>query len=128
MSKFDSFVFGGESDDEDFEDEAIATDELSRYFRLRRDKTVKNPIAWWKDKQVENDGFPQLSRLALDILSIPAMATETERLFSLAKLLMTSQRLSLADESVCQTLCLKSWMGHVQIPFGGIIRASTRLG
>jgi hypothetical protein len=44
--------------------------------------------------------FPTVSQLALDILAIPAMATDCERSFSLAKLTWTSQRLSMTAETL----------------------------
>ena len=45
-------------------------------------------------KWLGNKGiFPRLSKLALDIFAISAMASDCERAFSSAKLAMTSQRI-----------------------------------
>jgi hypothetical protein len=49
------------------------------------------------------------------------MATETERTFNLAKLVMTSQRQSLSDDIINEILCLKQWLRRGTIQLGGII-------
>ncbi|KFA56716.1 hypothetical protein S40293_09547, partial [Stachybotrys chartarum IBT 40293] len=59
-------------------------DELGVYMRqgpVRRENL--NPILWWKGHQEE---YPRLSKLALDILAIPAMSVDPERTFSVTKL------------------------------------------
>jgi hypothetical protein len=53
--------------------------------------------------------YPNLSKLALDILSIPAMSAEVERLFSATKLTITDLRTRLGLNMVEALLCLKSW-------------------
>ncbi|RYC80017.1 hypothetical protein BFJ63_vAg17098 [Fusarium oxysporum f. sp. narcissi] len=60
--------------------------ELQRYYRLEPEQ-VDDPIRWWID---HSNAFPRLSRFALDILAIPAMSTDCERAFSLAKLTIRS--------------------------------------
>jgi len=49
--------------------------ELERYLRLEPQET-EDPIEWWMAHQGQ---FPTVSQLALDILAIPAMATDCER-------------------------------------------------
>jgi hypothetical protein len=44
--------------------------------------------------------FPNLSKMALDILSIPAMAADPERLFSSAGLTVTDRRNHLSINSI----------------------------
>ena len=46
--------------------------------------------------------------MALDILLIPAMSAEPERLFSGAKILITDRRNRLSIESIKALECLKS--------------------
>jgi hypothetical protein len=45
--------------------------ELERYYRLEPE-LVNDPVRWWID---HSNAFPRLSRFALDVLTIPAMAT-----------------------------------------------------
>ena len=50
--------------------------------------------------------------MALDILSIPAMSVEPERLFSGAGITVTERRNRLGAESIEALECLKSWLGN----------------
>ena len=53
-----------------------------RDFPTRKDEQVDDdPEMWW----VANDGkFPLLSRLALDLLAVPAVSAAPERFFAIA--------------------------------------------
>jgi hypothetical protein len=53
--------------------------------------------------------FPHLSLMAIDLLSIPAMSAEPERVFSGAKLTITDQRARLQGTTIEALECLKSW-------------------
>jgi hypothetical protein len=64
---------------------------------------------WWMEERQKRD-FPNLSRMALDILSIPAMAADPERLFSSAGLTVTDRRNHLSIESIEALECIKSWV------------------
>jgi hypothetical protein len=90
--------------------------ELERYYRLEPEQ-VNDPIQWWIDHR---NAFPRLSRFALDILAIPAMATDCERAFSLAKLTITSQRHSLLGSSIESVQLLKNWIRGGRITLGGL--------
>ncbi|KAJ3454567.1 hypothetical protein MRS44_013167 [Fusarium solani] len=88
--------------------------ELERYLRLEPQE-IEDPIEWWMARQGQ---FPMVSQLALDILAIPAMATDCERSFSLAKLTLTSQRLSMTAETLEKLQCLKNWVRHGAVKLG----------
>lgn len=90
--------------------------ELERYYRLEPED-VTDPIQWWVDHR---SAFPQLSRFALDVLAIPAMATDCERAFSLAKLTVTSQRHSLLGSTVEELQLLKNWVRGGCVTLGGL--------
>lgn len=47
--------------------------------------------------------------MALDVLSIPAMAADPERLFSSAGLTVTDRRNNLSIETIEALECIKSW-------------------
>jgi hypothetical protein len=60
-------------------------DEYDRYKSLHPIKDAfRKPLEWWRDHL---DEYPTLSRMALDLFSVPAMSSECERVFSLAKLI-----------------------------------------
>ncbi|KAJ0126498.1 hypothetical protein HZ326_30399 [Fusarium oxysporum f. sp. albedinis] len=78
--------------------------ELERYYRLEPEQ-VDDPVLWWID---HSNAFPRLSRFALDVLAIPAMSTDCERAFSLAKLTVSSQRHYLLGSSIESIQLLKN--------------------
>ena len=99
-----------------YEDDGEEDGELQRYYRLRINTNDVDAIQWWVDRRAE---FLRLSRLALDILAIPAMAADCERVFSVAKLMITSQRHALHDDTIERMQMLKHWAGEGAISFGG---------
>ena len=66
-------------------------------------------MRWWADRRAD---FSRLSRLALDILAIPAMAADCERVFSIAKLMITSQRHRLQALTIEMMQLLKHWVAE----------------
>jgi hypothetical protein len=94
---------------------AMATgSELDRYMRMETQDT-DDPVGWWMAHQ---QSFPVLSKLALDVFAIPAMASDCERSFSLAKLSLISQRLSMSPTTLEALQCLKNWTRHGAIKLG----------
>ncbi|KJZ68549.1 hypothetical protein HIM_12056 [Hirsutella minnesotensis 3608] len=69
---------------------------------------ISDPLKWWLEP-AQRRRFPNLSLMAIDILSIAPMSTETERLFSKSKATMTDQRGSMGIETVNLLECLRSW-------------------
>ncbi|KAJ0121808.1 Uncharacterized protein HZ326_31680, partial [Fusarium oxysporum f. sp. albedinis] len=71
-------------------------DEVKEYLEepIYEDEAVEDPFEWWRQREKD---FPRLARMAYDLLSIPSTACECERVFSLAKLLVGTQRHSLQD-------------------------------
>jgi hypothetical protein len=73
-----------------------------------------DPIGWWLEKP-QQDAFPylskMLSRMALDLLSVPAMSADVEHLFSAAKITLTDRRNRMGMVLMEALECLKSWLG-----------------
>ncbi|KZL66453.1 transposase-like protein [Colletotrichum incanum] len=98
-------------------------DELELYLR-QRPETGLDPIRWWIEHR---ETYPILSKLALDILAIPAMAADCERAFSSAGLTLSSQRLSMRPQTVERIQLIKNWlkrgvlMGKGDLGFMGIV-------
>jgi hypothetical protein len=67
---------------------------------------IKNALHWWRNHAQR---WPNMARMAFDLLSIPAMSAECERVFSQAKLLITTQRNRLGDSIIEAVECLKHW-------------------
>ena len=56
----------------------------------------------------ENE-YPSLARMAFDIISIPAMSAECERVFSSTKLLLTDRRARMKEDIIEASECLRAW-------------------
>ena len=105
QSEFSNWVHASEPEAPSVEDE------IEQYMGLDRSnfEASINPIDWWLTRR---DTFPTLSKLALGIFAIPAMSADCERAFSLAKLTLSSQRLSMSSDTLEQLQCLDEILLH----------------
>jgi hypothetical protein len=71
---------------------------------------------YWKARERE---WPQLTAMAFDFLSIPAMSAECERVFSACSRMTTAQSSRLSGETLWYTECLKNWQNRGAIEIGG---------
>lgn len=85
-------------------------DEFDTYLRepLLSATAYNRPIEWWL-QAAQRTRFPNLVKMAINILSIPAMAVEPEQLFSEAKFIATQTRGRLSASTIKALQCLKSW-------------------
>ena len=74
---------------------------------------LRSACQWWLEPS-QCQMYPNLFRMAIELLSIPAMSAEPERLFSGAKLTISDQRASLQAQTIEATECLKSWFRRVE--------------
>ena len=65
-------------------------------------------IDWWISSDQQKK-YPLLSKMAIDIYSIPPMSAEPERVFSQTKLIITDLRNRLQMDAIEVLQCLKSW-------------------
>jgi len=63
-----------------------------------------NPLKWWKDNEHQ---YPNLSKLAKRYLAVQATSVGSERVFSTAGDIVTSQRAALSPENVDILIFLK---------------------
>ncbi|OBS17545.1 hypothetical protein FPOA_26357 [Fusarium poae] len=89
---------------------SLVTDEYERYCNSEWVYGFTSALAWWLE-ETQQKNYPNLSKMAVDILSIPAMSAEPERLFSGAKITITDRRNRLGSDVVEALECLKSWFG-----------------
>jgi hypothetical protein len=72
---------------------------------------------WWLEP-TQRKMYPNLSIMALDLLAIPSMSAEPERLFSGAKITITDRRNRLGIDAINATECCKSWFKKAYVlPF-----------
>jgi hypothetical protein len=69
---------------------------------------VHNARDWWL-QVTQQQLYPHLSQLSLEILSIPAMSAEPERVFLATKLILSDSRSKLSMQMIKALACLKSW-------------------
>ncbi|KAM4068002.1 restless-like transposase [Hirsutella rhossiliensis] len=71
------------------------------------DGSVDDPIAYWHNKRHK---YPNLSRMALDFLTIQPMSAECERLFSAAGRMVNPLRNRLEAQTIGMCQVLRSWL------------------
>ena len=91
---------------------SITSQNLDEYEQWQRDiddsdALVTNPYEYWHMRRLK---YPRLSRMALDLLTVPPMSAECERLFSTTGRMVTKSRSRLDASTIglCQTL--RSWL------------------
>jgi hAT family C-terminal dimerisation region len=80
-------------------------DEYAEYCRLVI-APCKRPLEWWGARRQE---YPRLSKMAFDLLSIPLMSAECERIFSVTKRFIPSDRNRLKDDIIEAMSSLRHW-------------------
>jgi hypothetical protein len=85
-------------------------------------ENVKDPLKWWVDNKYV---YPNLHRMALDYLSIPATSTSVERVFSQGRHLLPFTRNSLSPSSIRAFLCFGSWACCGLVVFEDVVAAVT---
>lgn len=88
----------------------LAQDEYQQYIRCACIDIPDTDLRCWWLEPTQRKLYPHLRIMALDILSIPAMAAEPERLFSSARIAITDRRGRLGIEPIEAIECLKSWL------------------
>src|SRR5579859_3845661 len=83
------------SDSESSDGEDI--NEFTNYLATKRDKSVKDPLAWWFKSQ---SIFPKLSKMAHDVYAVPATGAGVEREFSISGRVITKQRNRLSPSTI----------------------------
>ncbi|KJZ70186.1 hypothetical protein HIM_10409 [Hirsutella minnesotensis 3608] len=71
--------------------------------------TANTPLEWWcrEEQRVE---YPRLHQLAIDVLSVPAMSDDPERVFSCARRTISWDRARLSADTVEKLQCLSNWV------------------
>jgi hypothetical protein len=69
-------------------------------------KAPPHLLQYWNVQAINT---PSLAQMALDLLSIPAMAAECERVFSSSKILISDHWNRLRDDIIEANECLRYW-------------------
>jgi len=94
-------------DDSDSYDDVETSNDFDQYLGRRRDKSIQDPVMWWKNSQTS---FPTLATWARDIFAVPATGCGVEREFSFAGALVTKQRNQLHGQTISDLMQYKRWV------------------
>jgi hypothetical protein len=86
------------------------SDEFERFIHAPPDAlpTDTSPLDWWL-QSLQQRSYPQLSKMATDVLSCQAMSAEDERVFSGARRTVPWTRARLSSRVIEQLECIKHW-------------------
>ncbi len=92
----------------DDEEAAVDGDEYEHWQNNeeKSDRKVRDPIRYWHERRQR---YPRLSRMALDFITVQAMSSECERLFSAAGRMMSPLRSQLDVRMLGMCQVLRSW-------------------
>ena len=85
-----------------------ASDEFERFITAPAIPIDSPALHWWLLHQ-QRTSYPQLSKMAIDVLSAVAMSAESERVFSAARRTIPWTRARLEGAIIEQIECLKHW-------------------
>ena len=91
--KNDFFEWLAESQDDEIDDE------YDIYCLEPAVQGIKEGVYWWLEP-TQRKGLPHLSKMAINILLIPAMSADPERLFSGAKITITDRQNRLGIKTI----------------------------
>ena len=84
-------------------------DSLDTFINDRPFKIEDTPLEWWCRLE-QRSRFPRLSRMALDLFSIPPESAEPERAFSGARRTASWDRLRMSCQSLERVECIGNWL------------------
>lgn len=88
---------------------SLGRDQWEKFLKGTPVSITTSALEWWLEDTQRRD-YPQLSQMAIDLLSIPAMSAEAERVFSGSRRQISWQRASLGAELIEKMECLKHWL------------------
>lgn len=89
-----------------------AMDEIDEYKSFISQTPIAidgSALVWWL-REEQQLRYPRLSKMAIDILSVPAMSAEPERVFSGARRTISWDRCQLGSSTIEKGECMKSWI------------------
>lgn len=87
------------------------SDRYTVYISTEPEDRKTDALEYWNARVTTQ---PDLARFALDMLAIPMMSAECERVFSSAKHLITDSRNRLRPDIIEANECLKHWFGKLE--------------
>ncbi len=97
------------------EDMGNSVDDFEDFIEASPIKTGGSPLQWWCHRD-QRKNYPQLSRMAIDILSIAPESTDPESAFSGGRRTLSWDRERMTCKNLEKVECIGSWLreGHIQ--------------
>ena len=91
-------------------DEPGDEDEFDKFINAPpRHMMTANPLEWWC-REEQRAEYPRLHQMAIDILSVPAMSDDPERVFSCTRRTISCDRARLSADRIEKLQCLSNWV------------------
>jgi hypothetical protein len=84
-----------------------SNDEIKKFFESTTEDYKVEPDKWWL---INRESYPILSKMAFDLLAIPATSVPSEQIFSKAGDLITQRRNRLNKKIIKTLMLLESWL------------------
>jgi hypothetical protein len=85
-------------------------DEFEKFINAPpRHITTKTPLEWWC-REEQRFEYPHLHQMAIEVLSVPAMSDDPERVFSCTRRTISWDRARLSAETIEKLECLSNWV------------------
>ena len=85
--------------------------DYDRYIELPNDTSISSSLDWWR---THRSMYPDLAKMARDILVVPASGCTVERVFSVSGRIATWQRNRLSADSITNIMMFKSGMKNMR--------------
>ncbi|KAJ3454778.1 hypothetical protein MRS44_013378 [Fusarium solani] len=84
-------------------------DDFETFIYAPPTRITGSPLQWWLHRD-QRKAYPRLSRMAIDILSIPPESSDVESHFSSARRTLSWDRESMTCENLAKVECVGNWM------------------
>ncbi|KAI8401866.1 hypothetical protein FOFC_08452 [Fusarium oxysporum] len=84
-------------------------DDFETFIDAPPTRITGSPLQWWLHRD-QRKAYPRLSRMAIDILSIPPESSDVESHFSSARRTLSWDRESMTCENLAKVECVGNWM------------------
>ena len=81
--------------------------DFDRYIEIPNDSGIQSSLGWWKQNQ---SAYPDLAKMARDVLAVPASGCAVEREFSISGRIATWQRSRLSPKTISDSMIYKNYL------------------
>ena len=90
--------------------------DYDRYIELPNNTAITSSLKWWYSNQ---ECYPDLARMARDVLAVPTSGCAVEREFSISGRIASWQRCRLSAATISNSMMYKASLGRTRCPMRG---------